>query len=587
MRAHNFKKVLSCILAVAILAAVAVPTVRASEETAAQSETDGVGYDPSLVSVPENLDSILDIKNYDQTLHKNLTEFKITDVAGYKKLLELTSRVDKDTQPSAATNQFYRLENCTVYLAADLDFNGEKGITPVGGWKAGGGIFDSSSGKQQNLIAPGWSGTFDGLGHTIKNLNLVAPSATVVGEKPAKESTSTVQTAGYFGEGYIGLFRNLTKNGCIKNLILDESVTVSAGEWNTTAVGALVGSINTNSKNNAMTQLTISNIWNKATVTGQANNAGSLIGRVYQATVKIDHCTNDGNITTSAFVDGKDDYQNKPTTFGYGVGGLVGIVGTASSGEDRTTKITVANSVNNGTITSDHSPVGGIVGAVGTAQKKDWLTLSIEKCVNTGTLVQNSSNNIGGILGVNNNMNVAYGSVSVTDSVFSGTVTNNGNGYFGSIATGDNVRLSGNKVDGNVYTLDSTDMKVYGHQTSNGRYTTEDAQEVFSVRIVSLHKNIGEQSKITYHVTIKLADGSYYASVDTDKVYTSLIADNEKKNASELDSDYGYLATLKITDIPIGTNTSIQVSIVPVITDLNGNTYVGSSKNMDVTVPAA
>ncbi len=553
----NIKKIISIALCAVMLLCTLVPMSVSAEEAT-------VGYDESLVLIPSNLDSIQDIKDYDATAHSELTQFKITDVAGWKKFVELTSSL---TTKPGTDNKYYRFKGVTVYLAEDLDFQNEAGIAPVGGWNNDG----------SNIMCPGWSGTFDGLGHTIKNLTIEAPTG----------------LTGKIGEGYIGLFRSVTRYGSIKNLILDSTVTISAGEYNTVAVGALVGSINTNSESNAKIAMSISNIYNKANVIGQANSAGSIVGRTYQVTLNISNCTNEGNITTKAFV-GTDiavGHVNNPAAYGNGVGGFIGIAGTEASGSDRTSFFTITDCINKGTITSDHAPVGGIVGAVGNGQNAEKFKLTIDNCVNSGVLVQNSDYNAGGILGDNHQTKVTADKIVIKNSAFNGVINTKENymGYIGAIANGSsNMTLTANKVADKDFVLAPTDMSIYGVQPSLDRYTakegTSDAYEAFGVRIISLHNNISAQSKIEYNVTLTLGSDKYFNKYETNKVYTALIADGEQKTASVLGGEN--IATLRIDNIPVGEYETITVTVVPVVTDTNGNTFAGNAISVTVTVPS-
>jgi filamentous hemagglutinin family protein len=91
----------------------------------------------------------------------------------------------------------------------------------------------------------GFQGTLDGLGHTIRNLYI--------------KSTESL---------WVGLIRDLTSNGRVQNLVLENAEVTNNGSSPTTAVGALVG------KNDGK----IFNVHATTSVKSAYNNAGGLVG---------------------------------------------------------------------------------------------------------------------------------------------------------------------------------------------------------------------------------------------------------------------------------------------------------------------
>ena len=148
-----------------------------------------------------------------------------------------------------------------------------------------------------------FSGTFDGQGHTISNLNI-----NVLGQQVLDE---------------YGLFGLTDISAVLKNF------TVLSGQVNgfNTSTGAVVG---------YTWRSTIDNVTNYANVTGN-NYVGGIIGSM-QRTSKISNCFNYGNVQGINYV-----------------GGVVG--GTEDSTETRS----IVGVTNMGQV-SGHSQVGGIIG---------------------------------------------------------------------------------------------------------------------------------------------------------------------------------------------------------------------------------
>ena len=198
----------------------------------------------------------------------------------------------------------------TVVLLADLDMSGVDWSVNIG--------------DDCNFT---FDGTFDGNGHTIKNLN----------------STETAQK----GDGYVctGLFGAIGGSASIKNLTL-ENVNINTGAYTGNNVSALVGFA-------YEVTGTISNVKVTGTINGEnICGVGAIVGYVYGGNPTIKDCTAEVNVNGAAFV-----------------GGIVGYGG----------KVTVANcTVNNSTITAKDC-VAGIIG------------LSLNGAVATNNTVKNTA----------------------------------------------------------------------------------------------------------------------------------------------------------------------------------------------------
>ena len=170
-------------------------------------------------------------------------------------------------------------------LTEDIDLNGEA-WTPIG-------IGDAFYAR-----TPSYSGTFDGKGHTIKNLSI----------------DSSAHYVGLFGYVYGGTIRNLTVSGSVK------------GSAHT---GGIAGAANGGTFENCANQCAV-----------QGGTTGGIIGFATEeeGTLIVRDCYNVGSITT---------------TTGNSVGGIIGQCINTSG--------TIRNCYNAGTVTGTAS-VGAIIG---------------------------------------------------------------------------------------------------------------------------------------------------------------------------------------------------------------------------------
>jgi filamentous hemagglutinin family protein len=167
------------------------------------------------------------------------------------------------------------------------------GATATASWNSGAGFTPIGS--------PGaaFTGTFDGLGHTIGNL--------------------TINQTGR----YVGLFGYVGSTGVVQNVGL-----VGGSVIGDNYTGALVGS----------NYGTVNNSYATLPVTGDFDTGG-LVGQNY-GTVKNSHAT--GAVSSS----------------GYGTGGLIGISGTYNN----SSATHISNSYATGAVTSTTAAVGGLAG---------------------------------------------------------------------------------------------------------------------------------------------------------------------------------------------------------------------------------
>ncbi len=248
-----------------------------------------VGYDASKVVVKEGLADLVDLatlstdgtlNTVDNELWTNTTEFKITDVAGMKLLALLANKL------SGGGSLGFQYDNCAgkiFYLANDIDFTGVTDWTPIG--------YDPIGAEDVSYNR--FRGTFDGQGHSIKNLVM----------------TSDVS------DGYIqlGLFGTLA-HAEVRNLIIDESCSFTyTGTSGGARVGALAGKISVEGAGDkgvfddeaetpVFYSLIIENVMSKAAVSSNAGYAGGLVGISVAGgndVAKIDGVTVEANVTAA------------------------------------------------------------------------------------------------------------------------------------------------------------------------------------------------------------------------------------------------------------------------------------------------
>ncbi|MBR5569680.1 MAG: hypothetical protein IKW10_02170 [Oscillospiraceae bacterium] len=133
----------------------------------------------------------------------------------------------------------------TVRLCADIDLEGVEWI-PIGG--------NIVSDEQQN---PYFAGTFDGGGHTVKNL-------TVTG-----------------GNSYVGLF-GFVSGGTIRNVGIESGIVIG-----TEKAGAIAGVIRSGA--------VISGCYNKAVISGRTA-IGGIVGMISQKGCTVENCYNTGGV---------------------------------------------------------------------------------------------------------------------------------------------------------------------------------------------------------------------------------------------------------------------------------------------------
>ena len=331
--------------------------------------------------------------------------------------------------------------NGNYILTANIDLGGEeKPWTPIG------------SGEDH-----AFTGTFDGDGHTISGLYMNAQSA-------------GNQTRG------LGLFSYLGSDGTVKNLTVEGDI---APEDHNGYVGGVVGA-NYGKVSNCTSGVDIKNInvETGATIGGVVGNAnsgstvencrytgtidvtyidstmeiGGVVGQASGCT--ISNCENAGTVKSNIWTGGIVGSNNGGTISNCrnsgivasnalrpraGIGGIVGEnygvildsynAGTVTGGACTGGVVgwnydgTVSNCYNTGTV-SGSGDVGGVAGY---NNSSNTHAATVKSSYNTGTVINDGSGNVGGVIGV-----IESGSVS--DCYNTGAVKAIGSGYAGGVA---------------------------------------------------------------------------------------------------------------------------------------------------------
>ncbi|MDD5057533.1 MAG: Ig-like domain-containing protein [Sideroxydans sp.] len=257
-------------------------------------------------------------------------------------------------------------------LAGDID------ASATSGWNAGAGFQQIGHG---GASAVQFTGSFDGLGHTISGLTI---------NRPTENMVALFGYVGNLSIGNVGLV-NVTVNG---NMLVGGLVGYRSGGATVNAfstgsvsgvdtVGGLIG------ENDASGQ--ISNNYSTCNVSGTAT-VGGLIGSNFSSTVSNSHST--GNVTGGNQIGGLAGYSSGTITRSYstgnvtsngsssdyGFGGLVGV-----------NDFTINNSYSTGNVTGSvtgSSSVGGLVGANGgPGISNSYSTGSVSGTTSVGGLV--------------------------------------------------------------------------------------------------------------------------------------------------------------------------------------------------------
>ncbi|MDP1771760.1 MAG: GLUG motif-containing protein, partial [Methylobacter sp.] len=239
--------------------------------------------------------------------------------------------------------------------------------TSLGAWYAAGGF------APVGTSAAKFTGTFDGLGHTISNLTINRPATSNVGLFGYINTGSTIRNVGMVGgnvtgSNYTGGLAGRNFGGSISNSYSTGNVTGAS------YTGGLVGN-----NGDGFPGSSISNSYATGNVTGTGWGAGGLVGGSIYGTVSNSYAT--GTVI--------------------GNNNVGGLVGSNRNGN------TVSNSYATGQVTGARY-AGGLVGA-------DMGSGAIETSYSTGKVTATTSNG-GGLLGKGNAASVTNSFWDITTS---------------------------------------------------------------------------------------------------------------------------------------------------------------------------
>jgi filamentous hemagglutinin family protein len=332
-------------------------------------------------------------------------------------------------------------------LAADIDATATDGA---------GGVWGSSGFAPIGSSAAPFTGTLDGLGHTVSGLSI-------------SQTSSPASNTGLLG--YVG------GTGVVSNIALAGASVAGYG-----TVGALAGT-NAGTITNSSAAGTVSASFTVGGLVGA--NYGTISNSQSTAAVSSRYSTAGGLVGSNSGAIGASHATGAVTSSGYGTGGLAGSMNSGGSvtGSYATGTVTangtygrragglvgtgyggsIADSYASGTVSGNHA-IGGLVGAL--------IGATVSGSFATGDVAASNGQG-GGLVGVNLasvSDSYATGSVSGSGTQFGGLVGGNGGTVSDSYATGTVAAATayvGGLVGGNYGTV--TDSYAAGSVTGSSQ----------------------------------------------------------------------------------------------------------------------
>ena len=329
------------------------------------------------------------------------------------------------------------------------------GFSPLGFWSVG-----------PHLYGTGFTGTFDGLGHTITGLTMnlgglgpVAPVGLFSAVSGGTVRNLGMENVTIKGAVYVGGLAGYNNAGSISNCYVIGDVSGSGG------TGGLIGK-------NSGVEARVRDSYFVGTVTGDGYDVGGLVGRNDDGSISDDYALASvsgyeavgGLVGNSILGSVSNSYATGGVTGGAYVGGLVGWLEAS----------TVSSSYAKGSVDGTGF-VGGLVGAnsPGSSVSASYATGSVSGTSAVGGLVGNNSNQsaisdcyatgsvtgdsiVGGLVGQNNVQS------TVSNSYTTGSV--DGNYYVGGLVGTNNDR----SVISNSYATGRVTGRVTGETSVGG-----------------------------------------------------------------------------------------------------------------------
>ena len=323
---------------------------------------------PNFVPVPKWDGTTATEPSIDYT-NQQVTLNRPSDLAGLANLVNGKSADGTSDQPND-------IAGYTILLDADFDMNGYPFPGIGSATRSGSGVTNSTN---------SFKGTFDGQGHTIKNLTI-------------NGTTNPDDAAGFIGNVDGGTVKNVI----FENINIDASDNEQAGVIglatnNATISGITVKSGSITAKEapggivgRMMLQGTITKCENHASIESVTTNAGGIVGAAYRTsttgTVTVSECKNYGPVS------GKSQ----------GVGGIVGL-----------SSAVISKCTNEGPVTGGTTSTGGIVGQQNSAGR-------VTECINQADITGGTGYGTGGVVGwvrYNNDTNsYPYQNIIIVDN---------------------------------------------------------------------------------------------------------------------------------------------------------------------------
>lgn len=492
--------------------------------------------------------------------------FYVTDVEGMKAFSSVVSQGNN----AAPASNIFSFSGKTVYLMNDIDFavyeNNEitsyETMLPIGD----AGLHETSGvagdyGNQIDKYATCYeyfSGTFDGRGHSIKNLKMTSAYVNKYAQGNA-----------------VALFKAVRGAVTIKNLVIDSSCSfenktsantsgniVAAGQGNIAASligyayawGESAGFTVTNVASYATVECGTVKA-NKMTVVERYDIAAGLIGSIHSnKSSTASNCTFGGKIIQA----------------GSSAGGILGVISCAGGG------VTVADSLNSGIINGSKY-AGGIIGSdyASTAGSNSYSAY-VRNCVNTGKIVGAEAS--GAFVG---HQAQTVKKIQVTKSLNNGEVSE-----VGPMTNSDTVASTYT----NTYTAAPSErLGVVGVQPAVNKTANGD-KEYRSYRVIgsisATESELGDYQSVGFKITALYGNGGKVLDgVEETVVYTSILETSygvSNEIAAE-DGTYYFVAVMDALPCDIGT---VNCVITPYYTAADGTVAYGRTVTVAMNIAA-
>ncbi len=368
------------------------------------------------------------------------------------------------------------LQGMSGGLALNYALGSNIDASSTSGWNAGAGFLPVGD------FTTGFTGTFDGLGHSISGLTINRTSGIPVGLFGAADAGSEIRNIGMVGGSasgvnYVAGLVGRTSSSTIMNSYATGS---ASGSW---WVGGLVG---------YQSSSTISDSYATGAVTGTVQNIGGLVGEQTGSTISNSYA--EGNVIGAEDTGGLVGDQDTSTISGsYATGDVSGVdfVGGLVGFQSSSTTITSSYATGNVSGTSDN--VGGLVGAhnSGSIISASYAEGNATGVGNVGGLVGDQSGSTisdsyatGTVTGTNDDVGGLVGEQrsgsAITTSYATGNVSGGVDDVGGLVGNQSGSTITESYATGNASSSDDRAGGLVGNQASNSTITDSYATGIVS-----------------------------------------------------------------------------------------------------------